>query len=247
METQGFVNQIQEVTLETPVDVIIGHIKRLLNSGEMKPGDRLPAERKLAEQFNVGRAYVREAIQKLELYGIVKTLPQSGTYISGLEISALEGLISEVMKLDDYDFFSLAETRLILEINAARLCALRRTEEDLEKLEEALQNYLKKAEEGPSAVEEDLMLHRTIADGSHNKVIKSLMLIITPDLMRNYHAFRVCQTIENVAVKEHILLVAAIKRQDAKAATDIMRAHLKGIMDYAATTVNRTMEESEAE
>jgi GntR family transcriptional repressor for pyruvate dehydrogenase complex len=239
MENQSLLNQIQEVTLEAPADLIIGYIKRLLDSEDLKPGDRLPAERKLAEQFGVGRAYVREAIQKLELYGIVKTLPQSGTYISGLEISALEGLISEVMKLDDYDFFSLVETRLILEINAARLCAMRRTDADLEKLEAALHCYLKKADEGPSAVEEDLMLHRTIADGSHNKVIKSLMLIITPDIMRNYHAYRVCQTIENVAVKEHILLVEAIKRQDADAAADIMRRHLKGIMSYAASTTNR--------
>jgi GntR family transcriptional repressor for pyruvate dehydrogenase complex len=245
MENGSLLNQIQEVTLETPTDVIIDHIKRLLNSGELKPGNRLPSERKLAEQFNVGRAYVREAFQKLELYGILKTLPQSGTYIAGLEISALEGLISEVMKLDDYDFFSLAETRLILEINAARLCAMRRTEADLEKLDSALQAYLKKAEEGPSAVEEDLMLHRTIADGSHNKVIKSLMLIITPDLMRDYHAFRICQTIENVAVKEHILLVEAIKRQDADAAVNIMRTHLKGIMAYALSTTDRLTGEVE--
>lgn len=245
MEAPNLTDQIQEVTFETPSDVIINHIKGLLDSGELKPGNRLPAERKLAEQFGVGRAYVREAIQKLEMYGIVKTLPQSGTYIAGLEITALEGLLSEVLKLDDYDFFSLVETRLILEINAARLCALRRTQEDLAKLEEALDVYLRKAQSGPSAVEEDLMLHRTIADGSHNKVIKSLMLIITPDIMRNYHAFRVCQTIENVAVKEHVLLVDAIKRQDVKAATDIMRTHLKGIMDYAATTINRTKGEVE--
>jgi GntR family transcriptional repressor for pyruvate dehydrogenase complex len=221
--------------LESPSDIIIREIKKLLNNGELKPGDRLPAERKLAEQFCVGRAYVRDAIKKLEFYGILKTLPQSGSVIAGLEISALEGLITDVLRLDNYDFYSLVETRLILETNAARLCAIRRSDEDLDKLQQALNIYLDKARENTTAVDEDMAFHRCIAEGSKNMVIKSLMMIITPDIMKSYNEYKLCQSIENVAVNEHIKLFEYIKARDAEAAAATMRLHLNGVITFAAT------------
>jgi GntR family transcriptional repressor for pyruvate dehydrogenase complex len=220
---------------ESPSDIIIRKIKSLLNNGELKPGDRLPAERKLAEQFGVGRAYVRDAIKKLEFYGVLKTLPQSGSVVAGLEIPALEGLITDVLKLDNYDFYSLVETRLILETNAARLCALRRSDEDLEKIEEALQVYLEKANRGVNAVDEDMAFHRCIAEGSKNMVIKSLMMIITPDILRSFHDYRVCQSVETVSINEHINLLEYIRAKDSEAAAATMRLHLNGVITFAST------------
>jgi len=61
---------------ETPVDKIILQIRTLITSGQIKSGDKLPSERKLAEKLGVGRTHVRDAIRKLEFYGILKTLPQ---------------------------------------------------------------------------------------------------------------------------------------------------------------------------
>ena len=73
-----------------PYDIIIRSIRQHLLNGEMKPGDRLPAERKLAEEYGVSRNYVREALKALEGYGIVETRPQSGTFIVGLDVNALD-------------------------------------------------------------------------------------------------------------------------------------------------------------
>ena len=61
------------------VDLVLKYVKELINSGHLAPSERLPAERRLATQLNVGRAQVRMAFQKLEKFGIVKTYPQSGT------------------------------------------------------------------------------------------------------------------------------------------------------------------------
>ena len=113
----------QRIIVEKPVDKIIKQIRALIISGELKPGDKLPPERRLAEKFGVSRGPVREAIQKLEFYGILKTQPQSGTVVAGLGISAIEGLISDVLLLEPTDFRSLVEMRLILEVNAAKLAA----------------------------------------------------------------------------------------------------------------------------
>ena len=62
-----------ELEFKKPSDLIISQIRRLITEGVLKPGDRLPPERELAERFAVGRGHVRDAIKKLEFYGILKT------------------------------------------------------------------------------------------------------------------------------------------------------------------------------
>ena len=81
MDTQDIFQQITTIQVESPAEKIILQIKELINSNQLKPGDRLPSERLLSEKFGVGRSYVREAILKLEFYGLLKTSPQSGTYV----------------------------------------------------------------------------------------------------------------------------------------------------------------------
>ena len=128
------VNKKQEVI---PVDQVIEKVKALINSGVLKPGDRLPAERKMAADFGFGRTHIREALHKLEFYGILKTMPQSGSYIIGLDITTLDGLISDILNLQEYDFLSLVEMRNVLEINAVRLCAERWKPENMDAMEKA--------------------------------------------------------------------------------------------------------------
>ncbi|MDR1585775.1 MAG: FadR family transcriptional regulator [Prevotellaceae bacterium] len=228
-------NSFEEVIVELPSDIIIKQIKNLLSTGQLKQGDRLPSERQLAERFGVGRTHVRDAIKKLEFYGIIKTLPQSGSFIAGLEVSVLEGLISDILKLDNYDVYSLVEMRYILEENGARLCALRRTENDLIKMEKAALKFEEKIKSNISAVEEDLAFHRTIAEGSKNMVLKSLLMTIMPDILISYTKYKLCNTNAKVskAAIEHRQLLEAIRDQDATKAQNIMREHLRGVMEFA--------------
>ena len=72
----------KEVQIEKPSDLIIKQLRHLITSGQLKPGDKLPSERQLSEKMGIGRTYVRDAIKKLEYYGVLKTLPQSGTVVS---------------------------------------------------------------------------------------------------------------------------------------------------------------------
>ena len=213
---------------ENATDDIIRQIRFLLDSGDLQPGDKLPAERKLAEKFQVARSQVREAFKKLEFYNIIKTMPQSGS-------TALNSLISDILKMDNCDFHSLVEARSIIEINAAKLCAIRRTEEDLKMIESAMNNYNKKIKECGSALEEDLYFHRTIAEGSKNTVLKSMMMTITPDIMVNYAKFNVCKTNFEIPISEHRLLFEYIKNNNAEAASNIMSQHLTGVLNFAKT------------
>jgi GntR family transcriptional repressor for pyruvate dehydrogenase complex len=233
----GVLKSLKEVVTEKPVDLIIRQIKELLITGQLKPGDRLPPERKLSEKFGVGRTHVRDAIRKLEFYGILKTRPQSGTFVAAIGISALESLIGDVLKMDSYSFLSLVETRVILEVSSIRLACERRTDEDLRRLECSLDNYLEKALRGVKATEEDLMFHLNIAEAGKNQVLKSLLLIIVPDILSNYSIFKVCDTVSSKALEEHRQIFYSIRDQDPDAASAIMEAHLKGVMDFAKALV----------
>jgi len=224
----------REIKLETPIDKIIRQIRSLITSGQLKAGDRLPSERKLAEKLGVSRSHIRDAIRKLEFYGILKTLPQSGTVVAGIGIIALEGLITDVLKLEDNDFSSLVETRVILETNATQLAAERRTSEDLIAIEKALIAYENKVKKGESAVEEDLMFHLKIAEASKNGVLKSLMLIITPDIVKNFIEYKVCDddTIDTKVIKEHRDILKHISDGDGEAATQAMIKHLQDVIEF---------------
>ena len=216
---------------EKPTDKVISKVKELINSGVLKPGDKLPAERKMAQDFGFGRTQVREALHKLEFYGIIKTLPQSGSIINGLDITTLDGLISDVLNLQSYDFLSLVETRVVLEMNTIRFCAERYTEKDLKNLEKAHANYITSFD-SPNRVSYDFAFHRAIAEASHNPVFKVMLMTIIPDILDIYQRDRICAPNSEV-INEHEQMLNAIKSRDGEKAAELMVQHLKGVLDFA--------------
>lgn len=227
-----------ELKQDNPVEKIISRIKEMINAGTLKPGDRLPAERKLAADMSVGRTHIREALHKLEFYGIVKTLPQSGSVINGLDITTLDGLLSDVLNLQNYDFFSLVETRVILETTAIRLSAHRRTARDIENLEKAHADFVTHYNTN-ERVSKDFAFHRAIAESSHNPVIKALLNIIIPDILTIYLRDRICVP-NSMVIEEHAQMIDFIRNGDAEAAVELMQKHLQGVFDFAKQKINTT-------
>lgn len=226
----------REIVIEKPVDKIIRQIRELISSGQLSPGDRLPAERLLSERFGVGRTYVRDAIRKLEFYGIVKTLPQSGTVVSGLGIIALEGLITDVLQLEGTDFHALVETRILLETNSAHFAAIRRTDDDLVAIKKSLQAYESAVEAGRPSAEEDLMFHLKIVEAAKNSVLMSLMMIVTPDILTYFTQNNVCAGNRPLsALEEHYEILKCIQLKDSAAAEQSMRKHLNELLIFSTT------------
>lgn len=231
----------KEIVIETPVDKIIKQLRNLITSGHLNPGDKLPSERKLSEKFGLSRSYVRVALQKLEFYGILKTLPQSGTVVAGIGMTALEGLISDVLKIENSDFASLVETRVVLETEAAKFAALRRTEEDIVAIKKALNAYEEVVKKGLPAVEQDLIFHLKIAEASKNSVLKSLMLIITPDIINSFNKHNVCEDGRSyTSLNEHRIILEHIINQNANAAAMSMNTHLQDVVEYSSEIKNLT-------
>jgi GntR family transcriptional repressor for pyruvate dehydrogenase complex len=231
---KSFIETIRSIEVETPVDKIIGQLKQLITSGQLQPGDRLPAERLLAEKFGVGRSYVREAILKLEFYGLLKTNPQSGTYVSGLSIKVLDSIITDIIKFNKEDFNALLEARYYLELDAVKLAAERRTAQDLINLNEALLDYEAKVNASQNAVEEDMIFHICIAKASKNSVIESMILILIPDLIKSIVENKICGDNRGIlAIEEHRKILKAIQDQDIDAAENAVAAHLNDMFQIS--------------
>ena len=224
---------LNRIKVESPVDLIISQIKELISSGAIKPGEKLPPERKLAEHLGVSRGQVREAINKLKFYGILKVRPQSGTEVAGIGIQAIEGLITDILKIEKHDFKSLVDTRVLLEKEAARLAAIHRTDDDIVKMSNALDLYENVLSSKNTAVEEDLLFHIKIAEASGNSVLKSLMIIITPDIVKSFINLKVCNETNNKkTIQEHRNILDRIIDQDPEGAVEAMEIHLKDIIEY---------------
>lgn len=217
--------------------MIISNIRDLINYKNMEPGEKLPSERMMSEKFGVSRSNVRDAIQKLELYGLLKSIPQSGTFIANIGIIALNGMIDEILRLEEQDFKSLVETRILLELKTSRLAANRRTEDDLLKMKEALDAYTEKVLNGEDAVQEDLLFHLAIAKAARNSTINTFMLIITPEIITNFEKYHVCdKSLAQEGIKEHLAIFEAIKEQNPQKAKQKMKDHFKVLYQYCYNT-----------
>ena len=216
---------------------IIAQIRDLLNFKNLEPGDKLPSERKLAEKFEVSRSNLRESIQKLEFYGLLKSKPQSGTFVADIGQIAMNGMIEDILRLDEPDFKSLVETRILMELKTCRLAAQRRTKEDLEQMQEAIEAFSKKVLNNEDAVQEDLLFHLAIAKASGNSTMNTFMLIITPEIITNFEKYHVCdKDMAFRGIQEHKDIYEAIKDQDPQLAKEMMKVHFKTLYQYCYNT-----------
>jgi len=212
---------------------IISSIGELINMKNLEPGDKLPSERMLSEKFGVSRGIVRDAIQKLELYGLLASKPQSGTFVANIGVTAMNGMIEDILRLEEQDFKGLVETRILLELKTARLASMRRTKADLDNMKSALTAYAEKVTRGENAVEEDLLFHLAVAKACGNATINTFMLMITPEIITNFEKHHVCgKSRALLGIEEHQAIYDAIEQQNPQLAKQKMKDHFSELYHY---------------
>ncbi len=228
-------NENQEIT--SRVKKLISQISGLIAQKHLEPGDKLPAERILAEKFGVSRRSVRVAILKLESYGILMSKPQSGTFVANIGTIAMNGMVEDILSLGLPNFKSLVETRILLELKAVQLAAVRRTEADLRKIKKTLEAHISKLKSGEDAVQEDLLFHLAIAKASGNVTINQIMIGITPQIIvdfKKYH--KNYDNLDEIRIKEHTEIYEAIKNKNPQLAEEIMKLHFKLLYEYCGVS-----------
>ena len=227
------INMIIDNEIQSTKKAIISSLRDLINLKNLEPGDKLPSERMLSEKFNVSRGNLRDALQTLEYYGLVKSIPQSGTFVADIGITAMNGMIDDILNLDVPTFKDLVEARIFLELKGVKLAAMRRTEDDLIRLEKTLTDYSEKVTRGEDAVQEDLLFHLAIARASGNPTLNTFMLKITPEIINNFEKHHVCdKDTAFIGIQEHKIIIDAIRDQDPFTAKEVMKKHFKSLYQY---------------
>jgi len=213
--------------------LIISKMRDLIIYKNLEPGDKLPSERVLSEKFDVSRRNVKEAIEKLEYYELVKSIPQAGTFVANIGQIALVGIIDDILRLKSQDFKSLVETRIFLELKTVALAAERRTEADLKQIAEKLDSYKAKILKREDALQEDLLFHLAIAKASGNSTMNALMLQITPKIISVFENNRVCDEDEfQSEIQKHVNLYEAIRDKKPKLAIERMENHFEMLIEF---------------
>ena len=211
---------------------VISKIRDLINVRNLEIGDKLPSERIMSEKFGVNRNHIREAIRKLEFYGVLKSMAKSGT-ILGIGLTGFNGMVDEIISLDTPSFSELVETRISLELKTVCLASQRRTDVDLKKIKDTLDAYKERIINGEEYLEEDLLFHLAIAKASKNRTMLTLMLLITPPILATYEKDTVCKGDKAVSeIKKHEAIYLAIKNKDLELAKTTMENHFFKLSKY---------------
>jgi len=211
---------------------IVEQIEQSVQKGDLKPGDQLPAERELAEQFGVSRTAVREAVKALREKGLVEAYPGKGTFITSGSSNPMRQSLDRMMRSAQVDATSsLVEVREILEPEIAALAAVRATEENLNSLREAVA-VMDAAKRDPDAyIEADLDFHLELAEAAANPLILSLIDSIVGVLREQRMRIFEVDGGPDRGQCHHKKILEAVEHQDAPGAREAMRAHLRQVRE----------------
>jgi GntR family transcriptional repressor for pyruvate dehydrogenase complex len=208
---------------------VIDQIKEMINQGTLKKGDKLPSERDLAQQLNVGRTSIREAIRALEVIGLIDCKQGEGNYIkSGFEDNLVEPL-SIMFMLEGSSPDEIWELRKIIEVEAAGLAAKRITEDQLKELKEvalSLNNY----EDESITAEIDKQFHYKIAEFSGNVLIYNILRtvsILVDDFIKDARKLILeHEGNKEILFSQHFDIYLSMENRNSSTARQAMREHL---------------------
>jgi GntR family transcriptional repressor for pyruvate dehydrogenase complex len=225
-------------------DDIVSQLESMILEGIFKAGERLPAERQLAEQFGVSRPSLREALQKLAAKGVLISRQGGGNYISESLGSTFSDPLLQLLESNPSAQRDLLEFRRTLEGACAYYAAQRATEPDHERLRQAFDalqacyardGAISRAEEGAA----DARFHLAIAEASHNGVllhtVSGLFSLIKRNVVTNIGGmYAMREETRTMLMQQHGELYQAIIEGRAEAAREISNRHIDYVQDVLA-------------
>jgi GntR family transcriptional regulator, transcriptional repressor for pyruvate dehydrogenase complex len=203
-------------------------IERLILK-KLKPGEKLPSERELAEMLSVSRSSIRDAIRSLELVGMVEPRQGAGTIVREITAGALANPLTNAIKRKEEMVTELLDFRRIIEPPLAARAATHASIEDTAEMEEILARQEQKLRRGESTIPEDSEFHYAIALASGNSVVLKVLDILMDMLRDTRERSLQIEGRPQKSLAGHRRILAAIKRHDAEGAKDAMRRHIEDV------------------
>ncbi|CAK6476646.1 FadR/GntR family transcriptional regulator [Peribacillus castrilensis] len=206
----------------------------MIRSGSLKPGEQLDSIQQLAENFQVGRPAIREALSALSSMGLIEIKQGEGTFVKTFDPAIMNHPLSAALLMDQDNIKHLLEVRKILESGTAEVAAKKRTEENLIELKDMLFNMDKVSDDEELSDKADISFHVAVANASQNELLITLMNHVSElmtEKMRDIR--RVALYSEEMTLKQlyqqHVRIYDAIVAQDEDGARSAMLFHLQSV------------------
>ncbi len=222
---------------------IVQQLRTAILTGGLRPGDRLPPEKELAEQFGASRGPVREAIRSLEEAGllVVRRGFRGGAFVRDGDLRQATESLSMLIRLGKASIHDLTEARLILEPRIAALAAQRITEEELAEVEQHVVKHAAAIEAGDLYATADLGFHRMVAAASKNPALALFGNAMADLMVQEVVARLEMDTATNRAnLAFHERIYAALLHRDADAASREMLEHVLEVQERLAALLPGT-------
>jgi GntR family transcriptional repressor for pyruvate dehydrogenase complex len=222
---------------------VADQIQSLIVADSLRPGDKLPGERELAEQMGVSRTVIREAIRVLSDRGLVSVKSGCGTYVRELSHRDATASIELFLKLrqSPESFQHVYEVRRMIEVEAAGLAALRADKEDHTALETAIDGMSGSKGDPQKYAECDFAFHAAVAAATHNELFGILLSPISELLEEMVRISLDAPNAVDEGLAHHHNILDQIKTQNAEKARQAMRDHLnhaRGLIEIVHKQVN---------
>lgn len=193
--------------------------------GEWKAGTKIPSENDLAQQLDVSRITVRQALQKLTTLGLLETRPGEGSYVIEPSLGIYMNSMIPLAFLSDAATMEVLEFRQIIEVETAGLAAQKATEEDIGKLENILDKMYEYKDKPDKFAIEDLNFHLALAESTRNSlliqlnhIIKDILSVSMKDIVKTLGY--------DIGLYYHKKIIEAVKEKDKVRAKQIMEEHV---------------------
>jgi len=202
------------------------HIQDLIRKGELRRGDKLPPERKLAETFNVSRNSVREALRVLAENNIVQSRHGAGTYICAEDESSLVNSLTRALENKKRRLREIFEFRRILEPQIAFLAANNITRHEIDRLKVLIFDQEKRIISGEEDSDLDAAFHLSLARAAKNIIMVEVLRILNDILSETRWGAIQTEERRTASLRTHISIVDALEKRDPEAAKRAVSMHL---------------------
>ncbi|MCY9137904.1 FadR family transcriptional regulator [Peribacillus frigoritolerans] len=221
----------------------------MIRSGSLKPGEQLDSIQQLAENFQVGRPAIREALSALSSMGLIEIKQGEGTFVKTFDPAIMNHPLSAALLMDQDNIKHLLEVRKILESGTAEVAAKKRTEENLIELKDMLFNMEKVSDDEELSDKADISFHVAVANASQNELLITLMNHVSElmtEKMRDIR--RVALYSEEMTLKQlyqqHVRIYDAIVAQDEDGARSAMLFHLQSVEESLDRVIQKNQQKN---
>jgi GntR family transcriptional repressor for pyruvate dehydrogenase complex len=219
--------RIRPIARTSISEEIAKQIIRLISTGELQPGQRLPSERDLCLQFGASRTSLREALRCLSIVGVLNARVGDGTSVAADGEVFLRRIVEWRLITERHDVENLMEVRIALEGISAANAAVRASAEEIERFHDLLRKMKLAVKDARRFAVLDVEFHVALAKASGNALVFDLVSLIRNHLVRVLPKVLQLPHALPLVTREHTTIVEAIERRNPKAARAAMHAHLE--------------------